>query len=144
MKYLVVYYSRSGKVAMMAKNIAKVKNAELQCINDHKNWKGFIGFISAGFYAKTGRTVKIDPIEVDLNEFQQIYLCTPIWAGKLPPAVKEFKKLLNGFKGHVTVVYSCQSKEHQNYKVALQKEFKNASVLGFAENVHDEMTYEQI
>ncbi|WP_105615829.1 flavodoxin family protein [Vallitalea okinawensis] len=144
MKYLVVYYSRSGKVEKMANKIANVKKAELQCINDHQNWNGLFGFIKAGFFAMTGKTVKIDPIDVELNDYQQLYLCTPIWAGKLPPAVREFKKLLNDFKGHVTVVYSCQSKEHQNYKVALQKELKNASILGFAEEVHEEMAYEKI
>lgn len=139
MRYLVIYYSRSGKVKRLATKISSVKNAHLEKLEDHKDWKGFFGFMMAGFYATFKKGVPIDPLTVSLRDYDQIYLLTPIWAGSIPPAVRSFKKTLEGYNGHLTVVYSCQSTSHQNYKNMIHKEFPSSTVMGFSEKHQEQI-----
>jgi flavodoxin len=51
MSYQVVFFTRTGQSKRVAIKIAQGLNASLIEIDDHKNWKGLIGYIRAGFYS---------------------------------------------------------------------------------------------
>jgi flavodoxin len=43
-----------------------------------------------GFGAMTNRGSKINPIDVDLNQYERVFIGSPIWASRPVPAVNSF------------------------------------------------------
>lgn len=95
MSVLVIYYSRSGKTKLVAKKIAEMLNCETEEIVDLKNRDGFIGYIISGYDAVKKKLTNIKPITKNLYSYDDIILCSPVWASNIPPAVRTF---LNNFK----------------------------------------------
>lgn len=89
MKTLVAYYSRSGNTEYVAKEIAKSVGAEIDRIVDNKDRSGIRGWLGGGkdaFFEKiTTITIKKDPSDYDL-----VVVGTPVWAGRMVPAVRSY------------------------------------------------------
>ncbi len=91
MKSLVVYYSLTGKTRLVAQVIAEVLNATLVEIKEIKPRKfGPLIYLTGGFRAMTNRGSKISPVDVDLKEYERIFIGSPIWASRPTPAVNSF------------------------------------------------------
>ncbi len=102
MNYQVVYFSRTGNSKRVALKIAKGLFATTIEINDHKNWKGPIGYIRAGFYSTVDKKVKItlsQPLDINLKTI----LVTPLWAGGIAPAARAFIRLYEKKDIHLVV-----------------------------------------
>jgi flavorubredoxin len=54
----------------------------------HRRWP-FV-YISGGFAAFTNRGRKINPIDVDLKQYERIFIGSPIWNSRPTPAVNSF------------------------------------------------------
>lgn len=85
----IIYFSRTGKTKALSNQLAKQLEGSVYELQDNKNWKGFLGFIKAGFYAASNKSVDITYDSSCLNSDQLIIL-SPVWAGGLTPAVKTF------------------------------------------------------
>ncbi|HXZ94838.1 MAG TPA: flavodoxin [Dehalococcoidia bacterium] len=91
MKSLVVYYSLTGKTRLVAQTIAEVLNATLVEIKETKPRKlGFSVYVFGGLAAVMNRGSKINPIDVDLKQYERIFLGSPIWGSRPAPAVNSF------------------------------------------------------
>ena len=91
MKSLVVYYSLTGKTRLAAQAIAEVLNAMLLEIKETKPRKlGFSVYLFGGFAAVTNRGSKINPIGVDLKQYEKIFIGSPIWGSRPVPAINSF------------------------------------------------------
>ncbi len=95
MNFLVIYYSLSGKTKLVAEKISELLNCETEQIIDLKNRKGFLGFLVAGYDALKKKTTDIKQITKNLDFYENIVLCFPVWASNVPPAIRTF---LNNFK----------------------------------------------
>ena len=102
MKRKVVYFTRTGTCKQIAERIANSLSVDPIQILDHQNWKGFIGYWKAGFYASTNREVVIE-VRGDLTDADEILVVTPIWAGSIAPATKAFLKSFSKNKVHLVV-----------------------------------------
>jgi len=87
MKTLILYYSWKGKTELVATSISKILDAELRKIEEVKERKGFLGFISGGYNAAKGKCSRIKPLNFNLNSYNLIFLGTPVWATKPTPAI---------------------------------------------------------
>lgn len=87
----VVYFSRSGNTAVMAKTIAKMYNADLINIDASKFKIGFWGLTEAA-QSFQNREVDIDPKELDLSKYKKVFLGSPIWFYRPSPPIFEFAK----------------------------------------------------
>ncbi|MBD3252652.1 hypothetical protein GF386_02895 [Candidatus Pacearchaeota archaeon] len=90
MKSLVVYYSRTGNTQIIAEEIAKRLKGKVEKIIDKKNRNGFLNFLKAGrdgFLKKSTETQKHtnNPYDFDL-----LIIGTPVWAGKITPAIRVY------------------------------------------------------
>lgn len=92
MKSIVLYYSRTGKTAIVAKAIADKLSSEIVEVKDLKGRKGFIGYIKAALDARGMKTTTIEPSTVNTTDYDLICLGTPIWAGKPAPAINTIIK----------------------------------------------------
>ncbi len=98
----VYYFTRTGTSESLAKEIANRKKAEINKIEDGKNWKGVFGFIKAGFYASTKKTLPVT-YKIPKSD-EQIILVMPMWAGAFPPAVRKFIEEIG--RGRITLIVS--------------------------------------
>jgi flavodoxin len=91
MKSLVVYYSLTGKTRLVAQVIAEALNATLVEITETKPRKmGPLVYLIGGFAATINRGSKINPIDVDLKQYERIFIGSPIWNSRPAPAINSF------------------------------------------------------
>ena len=105
MKSLVVYYSLTGKTKLVAQAIAEALNATLVEITETKPRKlGAFVYLIGGFGAVMNRGSKINPVNVDLKEYDRIFIGSPTWASRPAPAINSFIYQTN-FEGRSVVPF---------------------------------------
>jgi flavodoxin len=91
MKSLVVYYSLTGKTKLVAQVIAEAMNATLVEIEETKPRKlGPSVYSIGGLAAKMNRGSKINPVDVDLKQYETIFIGSPNWWSRPAPAINSF------------------------------------------------------
>lgn len=103
MKIKTLFFTRTNTCQRVAAKIADKLGCEKIQITDHKNWGGFGGWLLAGFYSSTNRTVSAE-ILGDLDGVDQVVLVTPLWAGGIAPAARAAIKQIGREKIHLVVV----------------------------------------
>lgn len=90
MKALVLYYSYEGNTEFIAEAIAEALNAPVIRIHPTKDLTstGFGKYVWGGGQVVMGIKPKLEPIECNLNDFDVIFLGSPIWAGTYTPPIK--------------------------------------------------------
>jgi len=87
-KILILYYSRTGNTRMTCEALQKELNAQLIEVKDltdrSGSWGGLTGMLNTLFNMETG----IEPEHPDLSSCSNIILASPLWAGKLAPAIR--------------------------------------------------------
>jgi flavodoxin len=87
MKTIVLYYSRTRKTAKVAKTLAEEIGADSVEIIDLKDRMGAIKYLTSAIDALREKKTKIKPDELDLTEYDLVYIGTPTWGGKPAPAI---------------------------------------------------------
>ncbi|MEA1976150.1 MAG: hypothetical protein U9N10_11575 [Bacillota bacterium] len=91
MSYKVVYFSRTGGCKKIAKDIGKNLNLPVIEVKDDKNWSGIFGWFKAGYFSTREKLVNIkvsEPLKMEDN----LIVVTPLWAGKITPAIRTVLK----------------------------------------------------
>jgi flavodoxin len=104
MKSLVVYYSLTGKTKLVAQVIAEALNATLVEIQERRPVPMPFVYLSGGFRAFTNRGSKICPVDVDLKQYERIFIGSPIWASRPAPAINSFIYQTN-FEGRSVIPF---------------------------------------
>lgn len=102
MQYKIYYFTRTGNCQRIAEALSQKLSCESEQILDDKNWKGWFGWIKAGFYSSLDRKVNIE-IPEDIQEVSERIVVTPVWASKIVPAIRELLKLLPAKSIHLVV-----------------------------------------
>jgi len=91
MKILVAYYSRTGTTRTVGEAIAKELDADCDEIVDLKKRAGLrpIRFLIAGRDAMSKKLTSIR-FERSADDYDLIVIGTPVWAGKMTPAVRTY------------------------------------------------------
>jgi len=92
MKNLVVYYSLDGNTRYIAENIASAIGAdilELKPVSDIKNNK-FTKYLWGGRQVVMGKKPELEKISVNPQEYDTIFIGTPVWAFSCSPAINTF------------------------------------------------------
>jgi flavodoxin len=98
MKSLVIYYSYSGHSKALAEQTAKKEAAAIVEVKDAQRPNIFKTFTLGCFNALLGKSWPIQPLDADLKSYKRIIVCSPIWAGNVPPAVNALIESLPGGK----------------------------------------------
>jgi flavodoxin len=117
MKTLVVYYSLTGKTRLAAQAIAEALNATLVEIEERRPIPWPLVYISGGFAALTNRGRKICPVDVDLKQYERIFVGSPIWASRPTPAINSFIYQTN-FEGRSVIPFFTMGGEDATKAVA--------------------------
>lgn len=110
MKTLVVFYSNAGNTKAAAERIANELSADLLRLIPVKEipGEGFGKFFLGGMKATFGWGTKLVKYDLDLKEYDQIILGTPVWASGPAPAVNRFLKKI-GDTSKITSVFTCSA-----------------------------------
>lgn len=94
MKSLVLYYSLEGNTNFVAEAIANKLGADLRHIEPVKEYPtNFIKYVKGGFQAFFKLNVRLKPLNININDYDKIYIGTPVWAGRVVPPVRSFLKV---------------------------------------------------
>ena len=129
MKILVAYYSRTGHNKTIGEIIAKSLSADIDEVIDKKKRSGKIGWLRAGRDSTTGRMTEIKT-EKNPRDYDLIILGTPIWAGKMTPAMRTYLTQ-NDLEGKKVAFFICSGGDgYTQVFPELQAMITNAQVLG--------------
>jgi flavodoxin len=90
MKTLIVYYSRSGVTKKVAEFIGKKIGATVEELIDKDKREGVLGYIRSGKEAMKKELAEIEAIKNNPEDFDLIFIGTPVWAGTMAPAVRTY------------------------------------------------------
>lgn len=126
MKNVVVYYSLTQFNEKVAKEVSRHFRCKSIKITEKKQrGKGLLLYLIGGFEAFTKKETEIDEIECDFENYENVILVSPIWAGHIPPAVRTFlKKFKDKIKNLVVISVSGMGDRNKNFKNDF-KEFLN-------------------
>ncbi len=82
MKSLIAYYSRTNITKKLAEEIAGKVNGDIEEIVPKVNYQGKIGYARGGKDAITEKIIDIEPLKYDPQDYDVVYLGTPVWASK--------------------------------------------------------------
>ncbi len=105
MRYLVVYYSRTGNSKFVAEKISAELNADVEEVVDLKSRRGWLGFLRAGYDATVGKDTKIEKTQKLPNDYDVVVVGTPVWNSRLTPAIRTYLKE-NDLAGKNVAVFS--------------------------------------
>ncbi|WFD11665.1 flavodoxin family protein [Tepidibacter hydrothermalis] len=92
MKKLVIYYSFEGNTKLLSQIIAQNLDADILEINpkDEVKRKGFMKYLWGGKSVFMKEKPELEPISIDIDEYDLLIIGTPVWAGTFTPALRTF------------------------------------------------------
>jgi len=90
MKFLIVFYSRTGVTKKVAGAIQSLLGCDTEEIIDLKKRRGFLGFIISCKDAMLKKKTPIKPPEKDPSAYDLIIIGTPVWAWTMSCAVRTY------------------------------------------------------
>lgn len=90
MKTLIVYYSKTGTTAKVAKDLASSIGADIEEIIDKKNRNGIWGSLSAGIDGANKKLTEIESLKNDPSDYDMVILGSPIWGENMVPAIRTY------------------------------------------------------
>ncbi len=90
MDYLVVYYSRTKNTKKVGRRIAEMLDCGKKQIFDKKDRSGSFGFLKGGWDAWREKKTEIHNEGTGSTKHEHFIIGTPVWAGKLTPAVRTY------------------------------------------------------
>lgn len=98
MKTLAIYYSYTGNTKRIALQLAAELGAEPYEIKDEKKLSKFKAYTWGCYKALRMQDAPVQPIHVNLDEYEKIIILAPIWAGHPAPQILAVFNLLPGGK----------------------------------------------
>ena len=117
MKILIAFFSLTGNTRFVAEKIAEKLSADLCEIIDKKHKKGRLIYLTGGYAALREKQTKIE-VSKDVKNYDLIVVGSPIWAGKIAPAIRTFQ-LKNDFSNKKRTFFETLAGENP------EKSFEN-------------------
>lgn len=94
MKKLVLYYSFTGNAKQYASNLAKESGADVAALVPRKAYSTVTAYSAGSLAAMRGKTVEIEPLPINWDDYDDITIVAPIWASRPAPAINSGIALL--------------------------------------------------
>lgn len=88
-KSLILYYTLDGNTEKIATYLSTKIEADIERIKPIKDikTKGFLKYLVAGFEVISKKRPELIPLKIDLNNYDTIFIGSPIWASNMTPAI---------------------------------------------------------
>ena len=131
MKTILIYYSFSGKTKKLAEKTADKENIDIIEIKEVKKRGKLSAFFSGCPKAVGQKASKIQPPEIDLNQYEKIILMAPVWAGNPAPAFNAVIEMLLENKDIDVILTAGSGECGCKEKLSALIESKKCSLSGF-------------
>lgn len=131
MNSLVVYYTKTGVCETVAHNISSILSCDNIELKDNMNFKGIIGFMKSGHYSIKKKLVSIKPITVNISDYDNILIISPIWAGYMTPSVRTFITQYQNDITNANIIFTSASGKNEKAFIDFKQYFKNANYIEF-------------
>jgi flavodoxin len=105
LKTVVVYFSLTGNTKFVAEKIAQQLDADLCEITDKNHKKGKMLYIKGGAAAMREKLTDIT-VETPIDDYELVIVGSPVWAGKIAPAIRTFL-VENNFSEKQVAFFVC-------------------------------------
>lgn len=94
MKSLIIYYSQDGSNELIAQKIKDKFNSDVFRIKQKKEHKGhrYIKMFWQGREVVMKKTPEIEALNKNLDDYELIFIGSPVWVGTFTPAMRTFLK----------------------------------------------------
>jgi flavodoxin len=130
-KTLVVYYSLEGNTKLIAETIASTTKADIleikpvKELNKEKSSKYMWGGKQAWMHEKP----ELLPYDTNPNDYDVIFLGTPVWAYTFSPPIRSFIEK-HKLKGKKIAVFCCYGGGMKNMLEKLKRALEGNEILG--------------
>ena len=125
-KTLIVYYSRTGNTKAVCEALGQELSADIVEVKDLNNRMSTPGIIGGMLKTFLGMRTKISPEKIDMTDYPNVILSAPIWAAKVPPAMRT-AIYMNGFMDKkVVMLVTCDSFYAEKYQKKTSKLVKKS------------------
>lgn len=130
MKSLLIYYSHTGNVELIAKEIAK-KGVDLRLVIPKKKLPNsfFWSIFSGGFLATVNHKSKLVNFNNDVSSYDHVIIASPVWNGRFSCPINRVLKEIDLSNKKVSFVFSSGSGEAQKAVKKINKLYKDAQII---------------
>ena len=97
----MVYYSRTGSTAKLARDIAARMGCDIDPIVDTVKRTGIIGWLKSGRGAMRKSLTRLEPPKLDPAQYDLVIVGTPVWATSVSVPVRTYLQENKGKIGRV-------------------------------------------
>ena len=105
MKTVILYYTFGGSTKKEAERLAAELDAPVHRVKETRSRSLFRSFIPGGSTAMHRKAVDIQPLTIDLHDYDRIIIGCPVWAGYPAPAFNSIMELLP--EGKEVEIFLC-------------------------------------
>jgi len=95
-RILIVYFSLGGNTERVATNLAARLDADVEKIREQTGRRGLFGYLRAAFDSLRERPALLGDIGKRAADYDLTIVGTPVWAGKITPAVRTYLTTIRG------------------------------------------------
>ena len=130
MKKLFIYYSLTGNGDLVAEFL-KGQDFDLRKVTEKKKMpKSFFFMIMAGgFRASVGAKGKLVDYDNDVSKYEEIYIGSPIWNGRFPPAINSVLLQTDLKDKKLTFVLYSGSGEGKKAEQKIRKDYPSSRII---------------
>lgn len=91
-KTLIVFYSLTGNVKLLAKAAAQLIEADIEELVDNSKWTGPDGFIRRARRASKRGDTTLGATKYDPKDYEKNLVLSPLWGPTICPAIRTYLK----------------------------------------------------
>ena len=91
-KTLIVYYSKSGNVRLLANKASQLLEADVEELIDNTKWTGIDGFFRRAHRAMVKGETKLSDTKYSPKDYEKILVLSPLWGPTVCPAIRTYLK----------------------------------------------------
>ncbi|MFZ3229513.1 MAG: hypothetical protein WA160_04860 [Pseudobdellovibrio sp.] len=89
-KIIVVYYSRTGKSKLIAEELSRKLNCDIEEIKTHSNYNGFLGYMRALNDVLLKKEPKINQLKKLAANYDLVVIGGPIWGSSVSGPIRSY------------------------------------------------------
>jgi flavodoxin len=130
-RLLVVYYSYEGNTRFIAEGIAKELGADIQELKPIKDIKsrGFSKYMWGGRQVVTKKRPELQPLERKPENYEVIFIGTPVWAFTFAPALRTFFSE-HPLKAKKVALFMCHGGGPKEAMAKMESELQGNIIIG--------------